>query len=175
MYGGLNGVERGHKREAVDLQGQWKSWSGNRSLKREKSNQRIQEFLKCKAVLYLLTSYIWNHVFQNHGGTHTLQHLESKPFLLLRPRKWWYNICVQMQKQIQHVPCILSQFLTFKIYLIFKNLNRFIPGGFYFGMLFLHFNMLDLLNINITKLWSFRINYIDDYSYRIIILSLQWN
>ena len=78
---------------------EWKSWSRNRSLKREKPNQRIQEFLKCKTVLHLLTSYIWNHVLQNHGGTHTLQHLESKPFLLLKPRKWWHNICVQVQNK----------------------------------------------------------------------------
>ena len=93
---------------------EWKSWSRNRSLKREKPNQRIQEFLKCKTVLHLLTSYIWNHVLQNHGGTHTLQHLESKPFLLLKPRKWWHNICVQVQKQIQHVPCISCSFSLLK-------------------------------------------------------------
>lgn len=56
-----------------------------------------------------------------------------------------------MQKQIQHVPCILLQFLAFKKYLIFKDINRLIPGASILEC-FLHFNMLNLLNINITKL-----------------------
>lgn len=40
---------------------------------------------------------------------------------------------------------------SFFLFEIFNFLNRFIPGGFYFRM-FLYFNMLNFLNMNIIKL-----------------------
>ena len=49
---------------------EWKSWSGNRSLKREKPNQRIQEFLKCKTVLHF-SHHISETMYFRITGAHT--------------------------------------------------------------------------------------------------------
>ena len=50
---------------------EWKSWSGNGSLIREKSNQGIQEFLKCKAVLPSHIIYLKPCTSESRGHTHT--------------------------------------------------------------------------------------------------------
>ena len=71
-----------------------------------------------------------------------------------------------MQKQIQHVPCILLQFLAFKKYLIFKDINRLIPGASILECFFtLQYTKL-VKHKYYYAIRSVRINYTDDYSVR---------
>lgn len=89
-----------------DTKGKWLIYPRGQKSDREmgllcrKHNWWVQESLKYVPVMHFVTSYLLKfYVSESYGHTHTPQHLGPKPFLLLRPSKWWYN-CIQIQTKI---------------------------------------------------------------------------